>query len=128
MATAEEILENLKNALGTTDAMIGDLSKGVSNTNVASLQGGALGGLVNQLVPERKPIDPALLALIGFSRMAEASSKPGATGLGAFGSGLTAGAGAYLKDKQLQEASDAKVTNIEALFASDASCNCLSFK
>ena len=108
MATAQEILDNLKLSLNTTDDMISDLNAGVSNTNVSNLQGGALGGLVNQLVPERKPIDPALLALIGFSRMAEASSKPGATGLGAFGSGLTAGAGAYLKDKQIQEASDAK--------------------
>ena len=118
MATAQEILDNLKNALGTTDAMIGDFSAGVSNTDVSNLQGGALGGLVNQLVPERKPIDPALLALIGFSRMAEASSKPGATGLGAFGSGITAGAGAYLKDKQLQEASDAKRTSTLVTLAS----------
>ncbi len=97
MATASEIVEGLKK-----------LNLGASNTDLSSLQGGALEGLVNQLVPERKPIDPALLALIASARMTEASSKPGATALGGFGSGITAGASAYLQDKKIQEATDAK--------------------
>jgi len=113
MATSAEILENLKRALNTTDGMINELGKpktnaGASNTDMSQLDSGALAGLVNQLVPERKPIDPALLALIGFSKFTEASSKPGATALGGFGSGLTAGASAYLQDKKIQEASDTK--------------------
>ena len=73
MATASEIVEGLKK-----------LNLGASNTDLSSLQGGALEGLVNQLVPERKPIDPALLTLIASARMTEASSKPGATALGGF--------------------------------------------
>jgi len=97
MATASEIVEGLKK-----------LNLGASNTDLSSLQGGALEGLVNQLVPERKPIDPALLALIASARMTEASSKPGATALGGFGSGITAGASAYLQDKKIQEATDTK--------------------
>jgi len=47
-----------------------------------------------------------MLALIGFSKMAEASSQPGATAIGGFGSGIQAGVGAKLKDDALQQANE----------------------
>jgi hypothetical protein len=76
---------------------------GVGGNDVTKLEGGALGGIIDKIVPDRKPIDPAMLALIGFSKMAEASSQPGATALGGFGSGIQAGVGAKLKDDALQQ-------------------------
>lgn len=79
---------------------------GVGENDVTKLEGGALGGIIDKIVPDRKPIDPAMLALIGFSKMAEASSQPGATALGGFGSGIQAGVGAKLKDDTLQQANE----------------------
>ena len=79
---------------------------GVGGNDVSQLEGGALGGIIDNIVPDRKPIDPAMLALIGFSKMAEASSQPGATAIGGFGSGIQAGVGAKLKDDALQQANE----------------------
>ena len=79
---------------------------GAGGNDVSNLEGGALGGIIDKIVPDRKPIDPAMLALIGFSKMAEASSQPGATAIGGFGSGIQAGVGAKLKDDALQQANE----------------------
>ena len=79
---------------------------GVGGNDISQLDGGALGGIIDSIVPDRKPIDPAMLALIGFSKMAEASSQPGATAIGGFGSGIQAGVGAKLKDDALQQANE----------------------
>ena len=79
---------------------------GVGGNDISQLDGGALGGIIDNIVPDRKPIDPAMLALIGFSKMAEASSQPGATAIGGFGSGIQAGVGAKLKDDALQQANE----------------------
>lgn len=79
---------------------------GAGENDPSQLQGGALGGILDKIVPDRKPIDPAMLALIGFSKMAEASSKPGATALGGFGSGIQAGVGVKLKDDAAQQANE----------------------
>jgi len=79
---------------------------GVGGNDISQLEGGALGGIIDKIVPDRKPIDPAMLALIGFSKMAEASSKPGATALGGFGSGIQAGVGVKLKDDAAQQANE----------------------
>ena len=79
---------------------------GAGENDVSQLDGGALGGIIDNIVPDRKPIDPAMLALIGFSKMAEASSQPGATAIGGFGSGIQAGVGAKLKDDALQQANE----------------------
>ena len=52
----------------------------IANPNV-----GALGGnmdLVNQLIPDQAPIDPALVSLLYFSKMGELANQPGSTLLG----------------------------------------------
>ena len=52
----------------------------IANPNV-----GALGGnmdLVNQLIPDQAPIDPALVSLLYFSKMGELANQPGSTVLG----------------------------------------------
>ena len=90
-----------KNFLKTLESIYG-----VGGNDISQLEGGALGGIIDKIVPDRKPIDPAMLALIGFSKMAEASSQPGATALGGFGSGIQAGVGAKLKDDALQQANE----------------------
>tara|TARA_B100001057_G_scaffold94158_2_gene90475 strand:- start:1829 stop:3241 length:1413 start_codon:yes stop_codon:yes gene_type:complete len=102
----EDILKNLKASTGSADSMIQALSGGASNTDLSSLEGGALGSLLDRLVPKREPIDPALLALIGFSELGAKSSVPGATAFGAGSQALNTVAKAYLQDQRDQEKSD----------------------
>ena len=83
-----------------------ELIKALGAANQQSLQGGALGGLLNTLVPRREPIDPALLSLIGFTQLASGSSRPGATVVGAGTEALGTVARTYLQDKRDQEKSD----------------------
>ena len=83
-----------------------ELIKALGAANQQNLQGGALGGLIDRLVPAREPIDPALLALIGFSELGARSSRPGATVFGAGSEALGSVAKAYLQDKREQEKSD----------------------
>tara|TARA_R100000734_G_C3317870_1_gene111385 strand:- start:997 stop:2352 length:1356 start_codon:yes stop_codon:yes gene_type:complete len=83
-----------------------ELIKALGAANQQDLQGGALGGLINTLAPRREPIDPALLALIGFTQLGTASSRPGATVVGAGTEALGSVAKTYLQDKRDQEKSD----------------------
>ena len=53
-----------KNFLKTLESIYG-----VGGNDISQLEGGALGGIIDKIVPDRKPIDPAMLALIGFSKM-----------------------------------------------------------
>lgn len=102
----ELILKQLKQAkTGNSDTYLDTLKSiyGVGGNDISQLEGGALGSIIDKIVPDRKAIDPAMLALIGFSKMAEASSQPGATAIGGFGSGIQAGVGAKLKDDALQQ-------------------------
>ena len=105
----ELILKQLKQAkTGNSDTYLDTLKSiyGVGGNDISQLEGGALGSIIDKIVPDRKAIDPAMLALIGFSKMAEASSQPGATAIGGFGSGIQAGVGAKLKDDALQQANE----------------------
>ena len=107
--TLELLLKQLgQNKTGNSSSYLDTLKSlyGVGGNDVSQLEGGALGGIIDNIVPDRKPIDPAMLALIGFSKMAEASSQPGATAIGGFGSGIQAGVGAKLKDDALQQANE----------------------
>ena len=83
-----------------------ELIKALGAANQQSLQGGALGGLIDRLAPAREPIDPALLALIGFSELGAQASRPGATAFGAGSSALGTVAKTYLQDKRDQEKAD----------------------
>ena len=71
---------------------------GASNTRMSDINQGALQNLVSAFTPQRKPIDPALITLIASAKIAEESSKPGATALGAIGSGVSTGAQLKLAD------------------------------
>lgn len=83
-----------------------ELIKALGVANQQNLQGGALGGVINQLAPSREPIDPALLALIGFSELGARSARPGATLVGAGSEALGTVAKTYLQDKRAQEKAD----------------------
>ena len=83
-----------------------ELIKSLGAANQQNLQGGALGGLIDRLAPAREPIDPALLALIGFSELGAQASRPGATALGAGSQAISTVAKTYLQDKRDQEKAD----------------------
>jgi hypothetical protein len=68
-------IDNNTNTTNTTPS-----TDPIANPNV-----GALGGnmdLVNQLIPDQAPIDPALVSLLYFSKMGELANQPGSTLLG----------------------------------------------
>ena len=79
---------------------------GASLTNLNQLDAGALQNITKSLLPEREPIDPALLSFLYFSNMAAEASKPGATALGAAGSAAALPAQYLLEDRKLQAADD----------------------
>ena len=58
--------------------------------------------LAQALSPQPEPVDPALLSFLFFSKMAEESSKPGSTALGAAGTAAATPA-AYLMQKRKEE-------------------------
>ena len=96
------INENLLNAI-----------LGASGTNLTNIGSGALQGLLGK---ERKPIDPALLALIGFSDLGAQASKPGATLFGAGNVALGNVAKTYLQDQRDVEKSNlARATGLITL-------------
>ena len=78
MSITKEFIDKVKLAYG-----------GASNSNLANINSGALASLLST---KEKSIDPALLTLIASAEMAKASSVPGATALGGFGSGVAKGA------------------------------------
>jgi hypothetical protein len=100
MAISEEYIDKIKQSL----------TGGVSNSNLANIDSGALASLFKT---DRKPIDPALLTLIASAEMTRASSVPGATALGGFGSGIVKGA-------ELKLASDLADRKADASQKSDA--------
>ncbi len=80
---------------------------GASGTSVNDLGnlGGTLGQakqLVEQFSPAVEPVNPAMLSLLYFSKLAEESSKPGSTLLGAAGAAAQSPA-AYLLQRKQQE-------------------------
>tara|TARA_R100001126_G_scaffold83418_1_gene51754 strand:- start:478 stop:1830 length:1353 start_codon:yes stop_codon:yes gene_type:complete len=96
------INENLLNAI-----------LGASGTNLTNIGSGALQGLLGK---ERKPIDPALLALIGFTDLGAQASKPGATLFGAGNVALGNVAKTYLQDQRDVEKSNlARATGLITL-------------
>ena len=84
---------------------------GVSGTNPLNLSQGALaalGGsgnvqaaveLAQSLMPKKEKFDPAMAALLYFTKMGELASKPGATLLGS-ASGAAASPAAYLMQQR----------------------------
>ena len=62
-------------------------------------KGARIMNLVQKTMPVREPIDPALISLIGFAKMGEEASKPGATALGSGFSGISTAAQTYLADQ-----------------------------
>ena len=92
MAIDEKFIDTIKNLYGA------------SNTSLKNLNSGAL---ANLLSTERKPLDPALISLIGFSEMTKQASQPGATAVGAFGSGVEKAATTQLASNLADRKSDA---------------------
>ena len=89
---------------------------GASQTDMSQVNAGALTSLpayqqatalANQVYGEREPISPAMLSFLFFSKMAEESSKPGATALGAAGAAAATPAAYLMKEREL-EAADKK--------------------
>jgi hypothetical protein len=86
---------------------------GVSQTDMSQVDAGALTSLpayqqatalANQVYGEREPISPAMLSFLFFSKMAEESSKPGATALGAAGTAAATPAAYLMKERELDAA------------------------
>jgi len=98
-----------------------DNTYGVSGTSLTALPQGALkalGGAKNvaaaeqiarSLVPQREPVDPALLSLLFFTQMASEASKPGATALGAAASAAATPANYLIQERQRQKEAEAKL-------------------
>ncbi len=89
---------------------------GASATDMSQVSGGVLNTLpayqqaltiANQVYQDREPLSPALLSLMYFSKLAEESSKPGATLLGAAGAAAATPA-AYLMEERKQQRADEK--------------------
>lgn len=95
---------------------------GASDTNIFdNLSSGALsalGGkenvkaafdLARALTPQPEPVDPALLSFLFFSKMAEESSKPGSTALGAAGAAATSPASYLMQRRKAEREAEASV-------------------
>ena len=119
-------LNSANEALGVTDIDAANLvaaanlnpsaTLGASQTDMSQVNAGALTSLpayqqatalANQVYGEREPISPAMLSFLFFSKMAEESSKPGATALGAAGAAAATPAAYLMKEREL-EAADKK--------------------
>jgi len=92
------------------------ISAGASNTDMSTINAGVLNTLpayqqalaiADQVYQEREPISPAMLSFLFFSKMAEESSKPGATALGAAGTAAATPAAYLMKEREL-DATDKK--------------------
>jgi hypothetical protein len=88
---------------------------GASSTDMSQVNAGALTALpayqqalaiANQVYTEREPMSPALLSLMYFSKLAEESSKPGATLLGAAGAAAATPAAYLAKERELERADE----------------------
>ena len=86
---------------------------GVSNTDMSTINAGVLNTLpayqqalaiADQVYQEREPISPAMLSFLFFSKMAEESSKPGSTALGAAGAAAATPAAYLMKERELDAA------------------------
>ena len=93
-------------------------ASGTPLSNLPSAALTALGGRANidaatqiarSLVPEREPVNPALLSLLFFSNLAAESSKPGATALGAAGTAVQSPVSYLLQDQRAQREAEAKI-------------------
>ena len=95
---------------------------GASDTNIFdNLSSGALsalGGkenvkaafdLARALTPQPEPVDPALLSFLFFSKMAEESSKPGSTALGAAGAAATSPASYLMQRRKAEREAEASI-------------------
>lgn len=115
----DDILANQmnQNVDSMNAASVGQLNPvGVSATDMSQVSGGVLNTLpayqqaltiANQVYQDREPLSPALLSLMYFSKLAEESSKPGATLLGAAGAAAATPA-AYLMEERKQQRADEK--------------------
>jgi hypothetical protein len=112
MSATENLIDNINKVLLTGQKVYGVSDTNLNNTNFGGLQG--IMNLVQQTMPVREPIDPALISLIGFSKMGEEASKPGATALGSGFSGISTAAQTYLADQlaRQKEKSDATKTGL----------------
>lgn len=116
------------NAGSVADLNPATVSAGVSNTDMSKINAGALNTLpayqqalaiTNQVYQEREPISPAMLSFLFFSKMAEESSKPGATALGAAGAAAASPAAYLMKERELDAADQkAKATMAATLTTS----------
>jgi hypothetical protein len=93
-------------------------ASGTPLSNLPSAALTALGGRANidaatqiarELVPQREPVNPALLSLLFFSNLAAESSKPGATALGAAGTAVQSPVAYLLQDQKMQREAEAKI-------------------
>jgi hypothetical protein len=93
-------------------------ASGTPLSNLPSAALSALGGRANidaateiarSLVPQREPVDPALLSLLFFSNLAAESSKPGATALGAAGTAVQSPVSYLLQDQKARREAEAKL-------------------
>jgi len=89
------------------------LNAGVSDTDMSTINAGVLNTLpayqqalaiADQVYQEREPISPAMLSFLFFSKMAEESSKPGSTALGAAGTAAATPAAYLMKERELDAA------------------------
>ena len=93
-------------------------ASGTPLSNLPSAALTALGGRANidaatqiarSLVPEREPVNPALLSLLFFSNLAAESSKPGATALGAAGTAVQSPVQYLLQQREAEREAEAKL-------------------
>ena len=101
----------------TGNPVVVDVPTGASGTNIMGLPQGALAALGGQervqaaldiakaLQPKKTEVDPALMALLYFTKMGELASQPGATLLGsAAGAGVSPAAYLMQQRKEQREA------------------------
>ena len=86
---------------GVSDTDMSTINAGVLNTLPAYQQALAI---ADQVYQEREPISPAMLSFLFFSKMAEESSKPGSTALGAAGTAAATPAAYLMKERELDAA------------------------
>jgi len=104
---------DVMNAASVVDLNPAPVTAGVSNTDMSKINAGVLNTLpayqqalaiTNQVYQEREPISPAMLSFLFFSKMAEESSKPGATALGAAGTAAASPAAYLMRERELDAA------------------------
>ena len=108
---------------------------GVSETNMASVGGGALGGLdfqgamdlLKQVTPESKPIDKNMLGLLYFTDLARRASEPGATLFGSAAGALESPT-AYLVKRREEERKRKAAMPAQALTLATALSKTTGFK